>query len=239
MTSPSPIRTESLEVRRTALVASLGPEAAPGAGVRELWYVIHGYSMRAVPFLEDCRAIARPDRLIVAPEALSRYYDGALPPDSSDPARTKAMLAHRSASVVASWMTRDQRDDEIRDYINYLDDVHAIMTRRFGGAAPPVTVLGFSQGGATALRWIAMGNVRPARLVIWASSMPPELDYAADARVRAPELSYVCGTTDQFITPKVLDQQHAMLRAANLPFRALSFVGGHRLDDGTLRTLAG
>lgn len=124
------IRTESIEVRRTALFASLGPEPSPA--ISELWYVLHGQGMRAVPFLDGCRAIAAPSRLIVAPEALSRYYEGA--------------IRSKNAAVVASWMTRDQRDSEICDYVRYLDDLHASLAARFGGTPPPVTIIGFSQG---------------------------------------------------------------------------------------------
>lgn len=224
MSETLPIRTESIEVRRTALFASLG--GVPGADVAELWYVLHGQGMRAVPFLEDCRAIASPSRLVVAPEGLSRYYEGPI-------------TAHKNAIVCASWMTRDERESEIRDYVRYLDDLHALMVKRFDGRTPPVTVIGFSQGGATAVRWVAEGNVKPARLVIWASALPPDVDYASNANVRAPEFTYVCGTTDMWITPKVIDQQSGMLRAANLPHTFESFVGGHRLDDDTLNRIAG
>lgn len=219
------IRTEALDVRRTALIASLGPEPAPGAAIRELWYVLHGYSMRAVPFLEDFRPVDDGSRLIVAPEALSRYYDGPL-------------TAHKTAPVVASWMTRDEREAEIRDYVAYLDRLHEVMTRRFAGSPPPVTVLGFSQGGATALRWVVRGTVVPARVIVWASSMPPELDYANNERLRAATFTYVSGTADQFITAKVLDQQLGMLHDAKLPCRSLSFDGGHRMDDATLKQIA-
>ena len=132
--------------------------------------------MRAVPFLEGFRAIADGTRLLVAPEALSRFYDGTLSPG-----------AHKNASVVASWMTRDERESEIADYLAYLDTVHATITSRLGGAKPIVTVLGFSQGGATAARWVASGRVPAARLVVWGSAMAPELDVAApDDKARLP-----------------------------------------------------
>lgn len=223
MTEPRPIRSESIEVRRTALVASLGP-ADPSA-VREIWYVLHGQSMRAVPFLEACRALDDGSRLIIAPEALSRYYEGPI-------------TANRNATVVASWMTRDERDSEIRDYVDYLDDVHTMMIARFGGVMPPVTVLGFSQGGATSVRWVAEGNVNPARLIVWASSLPPEIDYASNEAIRTPKFTYVCGTRDIYITPKVLDGQLKLLKDANLNHAAESFDGGHRLDDDTLTRIA-
>lgn len=220
------IRTESIETRRTALVASRGPEAGPA--VRELWYVLHGYGQRAASFLAGFDAVDDGTRLLVAPEALSRYYDGPL-----------SAGAHRQAPVVASWMTRAERESEIRDYVRYLDEVHATMTARLGGARPPVTVLGYSQGGATAVRWTALGRVRPARLVVWASSLPPDLDYAApDSPLRDAELIYVGGTADQFITSKVLEQELARLSNDGLAVRLVRFEGGHRLDDGTLRQIA-
>lgn len=224
MTEPSAIRTESIEVRRTALIASLGPTDPDG--VRELWYVLHGQSMRAASFLGDCRALDDGDRLIIAPEALSRYYEGPI-------------AANKNAIVVASWMTREEREDEIRDYVRYLDAVHAEMKSRFTQAMPPVTVLGFSQGGATAVRWVAEGNVMPARLIVWASSLPPEVDYATNSAIRAPTFTYVCGNRDIYVTPKVLDGQLKLLRDANLKYAAASFDGGHRLDDDTLRRVAG
>ena len=227
MSSSAEIRTESLEVRRTALVAMLGPQGAALSSVRELWYVLHGYAMRAAPFLEDFRAIADGKRLLVAPEALSRFYDGTLSPG-----------AHRNAPVVASWMTRDERASEIADYLEYLDTVHATITARLDGARPTVTVLGFSQGGATAARWVASGGVPAARLVVWGSALAPELDIVtAGLPLRRPETVFVVGSSDGYITPKIVAGEVERLRAARFPFRQLSFDGGHRLDDGMLRQL--
>ena len=238
MSDSGAIRTERLTVRRTALVASLGPDGPALARVCELWYVLHGYAMRAVPFLESFRAIAGDTRLIVAPEALSRFYEGTLAPG-----------AHKDQPVVASWMTREERDAEVADYLGYLDDLHRTMLDRFARASaaptaasaaaqPAVTVLGFSQGGATAMRWVASGRVTTARLVIWGASMPPELDYAAAASpLRRPACTYVVGASDAYITPKVLEVELSRLRDASFPFRQLSFDGGHRLDDEVLRGL--
>ena len=216
------IRTEHLEVRRTALIASLGPE--PGPAVRELWYLLHGQAMRATHILEMAAVLNDSTRLLVAPEALNRHYVG--------PAVSK------DAPIGATWMTRAEREADIHDNVAYLESVHAHVRRQFGGITPPVTVLGFSQGGAAAVRWAAQGSITPARLIVWESSLPPEVDYRLlVARQPAMRISYVCGTRDKFITPKVLEAQHAMLRQANVPFNEVSFDGGHRLDDATLRGL--
>ena len=229
MNEQGDIRTETLAVRRSALVAMLGPEApASAARVRELWYVLHGYSMRAVPFLSDCRALDDGTRLVVAPEALSRFYEGSL-----------NALSHRTAPVGASWMTRDERESEIGDYVSYLDDLHATIMSRLGGAALSITVLGFSQGGAAAARWVASGRVPAKRLVLWGSGLAPELDLeSAQSPLRRVETVFVVGATDVFITPKIVDRELGRLRAAGFPFRFLSFEGGHRMDDVILRELA-
>lgn len=218
-------RTEKIGVRRTALVALLGPEDEALSRVRELWYVLHGYGMRAVPFIRDCHALDDGARLVVAPEALSRFYEGEL-------------ATHRTAPVGASWMTRDERLDEISDYLAYLDTLHASVAARFTGDTPEVTVLGFSQGGATAARWVAGGTVAARRLILWGSGLAPELDVTTRGTpLRAVETTFVAGTTDIYITPKIVEKELGRLRAADFPFRLVAFQGGHRLDDATLAAL--
>jgi predicted esterase len=192
---------------------------------------MHGYGQLAAPFIESFRAVDDGTRLIVAPEALSRFYEGD----------AKARL-HKDASVGASWMTRDERLSEIEDYLAYFDTVHRSMLARLGagGRDLKITVLGFSQGAAAAARWVASGRVKAARLVVWGSSLPPELDLGdANSALRRAETIVVIGTTDVFATPKVVEMELSRLRAANFPFRLVSFDGGHRLDDDTLRSLAG
>lgn len=197
----------------------------PGPDVREVWYLLHGQAMRAAQILESAGAIDDGSRLLIAPEALNRHYVG--------PAVSK------DAPIGATWMTRADRENEIRDYVAYLGDVHTYTMRQFGAVKPPVTILGFSQGGAAAVRWAALGHVRPVHLIVWESSLPPEVDYRAlMARQHGVRVTYVCGTRDKFITPKVLEAQHALLKGADVPFDAVSFHGGHRLDDATLKAIA-
>lgn len=219
------VRLVPITVQRTARVAMLGPSAA---GIRELWYVLHGYGQLAADFIEGCRALDDGTRLIVAPEALSRFYEGDV----------QARM-HKDARVGASWMTREDRESEISDYLGYLDTLHAATLASVGGrATPSVTVLGFSQGGATAARWVASGRVNAARLVVWGSLFPPELDLADPAApIRRAAVTQVVGTKDIFATPKIVAKETARLRDAGLPYRFVTFEGGHRLDDDTLRAL--
>jgi dienelactone hydrolase len=81
---------------------------------------------------------------VVAPEALSRFYVDRGEPAAGTPAR-----------VGATWMTREDREAEIADYVRYLDRALDAAAGRPGAAAPALGVLGFSQGAATACRWAA------------------------------------------------------------------------------------
>jgi predicted esterase len=221
------METESIMVQRTARVATFGSSSA---NVRELWYVLHGYGGLATDFLGDFSAIDDGTRLVVAPEALSRFYE--------EDAMTRVRKQNANAKVGASWMTKEERDSEIEDYVSYLDAVHRVMRPRAGESAK-VTVLGFSQGAAAASRWVARGGVDAARLVIWGSSIAPELDIASPGTaLRKPETVFVIGGKDIFATPKIVEKELARLRTAKFPFRFMSFDGGHRIDDDTLRALA-
>ena len=223
----SDLRSEYLPVRRTARIALLG---RPGPQVRELWYVLHGYGQLAAEFLASCRALDDERRLIVAPEALSRFYDGDL----------ATRIAQKDPKVGASWMTREDRLTDIADNLSYLDAVHANIAGRLGDGAPRVTVLGFSQGAATSTRWVAGGTLAVARHVVWGAAMAHDVDLADTASpLRRPETVLVVGTRDHFATPKVVAAELARLESARFPVRSLSFDGGHRMDDDTLRALAG
>lgn len=215
--SPSP-RERTLLVRRTARYFELGGDGArPPA---ELWYVLHGYGQLASEVAAGLAFLAAPERLLVVPEGLSRFYrDGT------------------GGIVGASWMTKVAREAEIEDYVAYLDALHARVLADLG-SEPRTTVLGFSQGTAAASRWVARGGVSAERVILWGGGLPPDVDLAA-AREAFRGLSFAAGERDAFITPERLAEERARVEAAGLPFRLATFAGGHRLDDDLLRSLAG
>ncbi len=206
-----------LSVRRTARYFTLGPVAATA---REVWIVLHGYGQLAARFLRGFTPLDDGARCIVAPEGLSRFY-----------AETG-----RNDKIGASWMTREDRLAEIDDYVRYLDALYDEVMR---GAVVPVTVLGFSQGTATAARWLAQGKVRAGRLILWGGEVPPDLDLAA-ARQRweKTDVTLVVGSEDQYITPKVLSRDEQRLREHGISFRVERFDGGHEIVPDVLERVA-
>ena len=210
-----------LVVPRTARFWTAGPLEAD---TKQIWILCHGYGQLAEEILDSARALAEAGvkRCLVAPEGLSRFYHG-------DHER-----------IGASWMTREERLEEIRDYLMYLDLVHDRLFAIVEREAVKLVMLGFSQGGATAARWALRGKGTVDRLVLWGSALPPEIDGDVEllTRLRQTPLTLVAGTRDRFVDQKSWDQECQRLRSLGVSFGELRFEGGHRLDDDTLRALA-
>lgn len=216
------ITEHHLPVTRTARYYTRGVAARP----LEVWFACHGYGQLAQYFLRRFDGLDDGTRLIVAPEALSRFYLG-------DPAGS-----HAQARVGATWMTREDRLREIDDYVGYLDAVYRVVM----AGVPPgarVVVLGFSQGVATACRWAVLGQARVDELVLWAERVPPDLDLARAAeRLKATRVRLVAGTADPSLPPGALDQERERLAQQGIQSVVLTFPGGHELDTDTLRRIA-
>lgn len=220
----SDAREHHLDVRRTARYWTLGDEK--GAG--DVWFVLHGYMQLARRFLRRFESLYTGGRLVVAPEGLSRFYV------RSGGGR------HGAASVVgASWMTREDRLAEIADYVAYLDGLSdRIVAEAADGAH--VTVLGFSQGVATASRWVTQGEMRPDRLVLWGDFLPPDLDMERAAAVcQGVDVVLVRGSEDGALeSADLAAAESERLAEAGLTARRLDYLGGHEIDEATLRGLA-
>ncbi len=227
MPSPSARKFEHhhITVPKTARYAVMGSFEAD---LKEVWIVCHGHGQLAARFLSRFVPLERADRLFVAPEALSRFYLTNTPNG-----------VHRPDSPIgATWMTREDREVEIEDQITYLDLVYDEIFRRVDRDGVRLWVLGFSQGVATVIRWLARGKVSADRVVLWAGMVPPELA-AGPARAlcaRAP-VTMVVGSTDEFATPKVVAAQEAKLRELEVEFDSIRFEGGHDLSDSALMEL--
>ena len=134
------------------------------------------------------------------------------------------------------WHFAPGRLHEIDDYVRYLDAVHDAVG---AGGAERVVVLGFSQGTATASRWVTLGRVRADHLICWAGDVAHDLDPAAlRDRLGPAGLTLVTGTADPYLDADRLAAAEARLHAHAVPFRRRSFDGDHRLDAETLREVA-
>jgi predicted esterase len=181
--------------------ATATPTAAP------LLVGFHGYAEDAELHLERLRSIPGADRwLIVSVQALHRFYRG------------------RSRDVVASWMTRQNRDLMIPDNLLYVSAV-IDEVRREWGAGTPLVFAGFSQGVAMAFRAAAVGRHQTNGILALGGDVPPELEKPSLARI--PEALLGRGERDDWYSPQKFADDEARLRAAGTNVVVTTFDGGH------------
>jgi predicted esterase len=170
----------------------------------------HGYAeaaeaqlgrMKTIPGSESC--------VIVSIQGLHRFYRG------------------RSQDVVASWMTRQEREFAIADNLAYVEAVIASVVARFTPGDRRVFT-GFSQGVAMAFR-AACASPRPCGVVALGGDIPPELDAAALSRL--PGVLIGRGERDPWYSPATADEDVARLREADVPVTSVPLDAAHEWTE--------
>lgn len=225
MGSPRPIFPHHLRVARTARYYTMGGR---GALVDKAWFALHGYRQAARRFARRFEVLDAAERIIVVPEALSRFY--------VDPSPGRHGPEHR---VGASWMTREDRDNEIADYVAYLDALAGEVANTAAPSARRRVVLGFSQGAHTASRWVVLGRTDVHELVLWGTGLPTDLtrDTLA-AGLDGVRVTFVRGAGDKFRDRREEEAQDAMLKELEVSSRVVVFGGGHEIAPEPLLDIA-
>ena len=164
----------------------------------------HGYMENAQIQMDRLTAIPGAERwTLVSIQALHRFYKGS------------------SEAVVASWMTRQDRDAAIADNIAYVDRV----VEALGSPAVPIVFAGFSQGVAMAFRAALRGARRGAGVIAVGGDVPPEL--LADPSLAFPPLLLARGERDEWHTAQKHDADVQAVRSRGVEVEALIYDGAH------------
>ncbi len=174
----------------------------------------HGYGQNAAIMLEEMTRIPGAERWrLVSVQALHRFY------------------TRNDQAVVASWMTREDRDEAIGDNIEYMNRVVAAV----GADAAPLVFLGFSQGVAMAARAAIRGWTRASGLIILGGDIPPDVRERDDAVW--PPVLVGCGDRDAWYGAR-FESDVAFLREQGCEHETVRFTGGHEFTD-EFRSAAG
>jgi predicted esterase len=167
----------------------------------------HGYGEGADAQFARMHKMPGADRwTIVSIQGLHRFYD------------------RRGNTVVASWMTRQDRELAIADNLAYVAAVVSEVAREWA-AAPRIVFAGFSQGVAMAFRAAAASVVPVAGVIAAGGDIPPEIDRAGLARVGAALLCR--GTEDEWYTSDKFGDDLRRFREAGVDAQSFEFDGGH------------
>jgi len=180
----------------------------------------HGYGQNAAIMLEEMKRIPGAERWrLVSVQALHRFY------------------TRGDQAVVASWMTREDREQAIADNIEYLNRVvHAVTADPAGADAGRVLVfLGFSQGASMAARAAIRGSTGATGVIILGGDIPS--DAREGGAAAWPPVLIGCGDGDTWYGERV-ESDIAFLRERGVPHRVVRFAGGHEFTD-EFRSAAG
>ena len=181
------------------------PSSTPASGTL---VGFHGYGQSADTMLGELQRIPGADRWrLISVQALHRFY------------------TRNEESVVASWMTRQDREAAIADNIEY---VNRAVDAAIGADGSPIVYLGFSQGASMAARTATAGKRRAAGLVLLGGDIPPDAKAAPADRI--PPVLIGIGARDIWYQAKV-DADLQFLRDRGISPHVVRFDGGHEFTE--------
>jgi predicted esterase len=174
-------------------------------------FSFHGYAEDASIGMAALQRIPAVDWLLVAVQALHPFYA-------------------KGDRIVASWMTRQDRELAIADNVRYVSAVVEAVQREFQVKDSGIVFAGFSQGVAMAYR--AAAHIRAAGVIALAGDVPP--DVVALQQARSSVLPHVLigrGTTDSWYTEEKMVADVASLKAVAASVETCTFPGGHEWTE--------
>lgn len=180
------------------------------------WLVCHGYGQLAQYFIKKFEPLGV-SHVVLAVEGLHRFYKEGT-----------------SGRVGASWMTKEDRETDISNYISYLNEVVRSVSIPHG----VTTVgLGFSQGAATIGRWAMQSALILDHLVMWSGLFPHDVDLKLNRqKLENTKVHLVYGDNDPFLTDERLKGIRDRFNSASVGYEELIFTGGHEILEEALES---
>ncbi len=183
----------------------------------EIWIVLHGYGQLSEFFLKKFQPLFDKNRLIIAPEATNYGY-----------------LKAFTGRVGANWMTKHERELAIKNNHVYLDKLLETLLENYDHQ-PVINVLGFSQGAATATRWVCQLKYHIFKLVLWSGGFAYDLTFdKVSVKLKDSMIFIAVGENDEFVSKEAIEKQEEFIRMMNLPVSRIFYPGGHELDFSLL-----
>ena len=209
---------KTLQIEKKARYFQLGN---PGNDTSIVWVVLHGYGMLSEFFIQKFKKLENKNTLILAPEALNRFY-----------------IDTNYGRVGASWMTKDERQDDIKENIKYLNSLMDQIIKEIGHNRFKINVLGFSQGGATACRWLFKSGLKFENLIMWAGDIPEDT-LTEDNRLKWNDMNthLVMGKKDELINEEMKAKFLKLVTDYKLDYKLTLYDGDHRIYPDVLMEL--
>lgn len=209
------MKIKSITVSKTARYIL---SAEPSKEVKNLWIVCHGYGQTVTGFMNSFKSIFSRETLVVAPEGLSKFYWEGF-----------------NGKVVSSWMTKENRENEINDYVNYIEDVVNEIIPKLNNDIK-CNAFGFSQGTSTVSRWANKTKITLSSIHLHSGQFPNDL-LSIWNKKSLPKLKFHIGNKDPFIKESELAKTKSKLSDYDIDFDLFTFLGGHEIKPNYLDSI--
>jgi predicted esterase len=203
------MQKHNIEVVKTARYFSLG---TLNSQTKKIIFALHGYAQTADNFLETLKCLENEETYIIAPEGLSRFY-------------WKDFISN----PVASWMTKLDREDDIKDSLSYLNKLYKEVVSGLNLDKVTIEFFGFSQGAATMSRWLAQDTIMVQKAIFYAGEIAHDIDFSKSENFNSCELVFVYGNKDRFINGKKLESMKQQFDQLNILLKIVEFEGKHEV----------
>lgn len=182
-----------------------------------IWVVCHGYGQLAKHFIRRFDILDPEKCFVIAPQGLSKFY------------------LEEFGRVGASWLTRENKDMELQNQLDYIEAVFKQATEPIDLTSVKINLLGFSQGTATATRFAIYRNIFFDKLVLWAGILPREMDHTHFEHLKSVAMPYlVIGKQDKLFQGDRVEKAVAhMTKTFKTPIVIL-FDGEHKMERTVL-----
>lgn len=185
-----------------------------------VWIVLHGLGHLSSYFIRHFDGLPADKNYIIAPQAPSKYY-----------------LNTTFTRVGASWLTKEDTQQEIENLMAYLD---AVMIAEKTPENCNLIVFGFSQGVSIATRWVAKRQIKCAQLVLYAGGIPNVL-CASDfdfLQKNDTKVSIIVGDQDEYVTEERRKTESEKIRKLfGGKAKEIVFEGGHEIKKDLIHNL--
>ena len=187
---------------------------------KRIWIVFHGYGQLAKFFIRKFEHLDKDENYFIVPQGLHKYY-----------------LEGFYGRVGASWMTKEDRLNDIQNQYAYIDAV--LENEPIDWENVELIYFGFSQGVATMTRYAAHAKRVFNQMIIWAGTFPPELQFEDFKYLTGSEkVKYFTGTQDPFLEEGMEEKQRIrVMEAMDIEPEVIWFEGKHEVIPDLLLTI--
>lgn len=194
------ISSRKIKTKKTATFYTAGNKDS-----KKHIYLFHGYAQNAKDFLAEFEYLSK-DYFLISIQGLSAFYGKGVFGD-----------------VAYSWMTKENREDEIKDYLNLIKNIYS----EFSKYSENNCFIGFSQGSQTAARWFnTMEKESSNNLILCGGLVPNDCEKVNQAHI-------IIGNSDKFIPAQNLKS----FKENNPLYHYHDFNGGHVINHEAVRSI--